>query len=264
MPEIQRDGITIFYDDVGDGPAIVLGHSFLCSGEMWAEQVGPLSERYRVLNVDQRGHGRSGDVNGAFDLSDMVGDVTAVLDDAGVDCAVWCGLSIGGMVAMLAALTVPDRVRALIIVDSHAGSETTYKKFKYRAMNVGAKIFGIRPFLPAVQQLMFGKTTTREQPDLVREWGERFASVHLPSIGTTLGALVRRDSVIDRLGEIEVPALVVVGEEDRSLPPPCSEEIAAALPNAKLVRIPMAGHLSALEQPEPVTSAILDFLRAVG
>ncbi len=263
MPEIEHDGVRIYFEDHGDGPPIVLGHSFLCSGEMWAAQIGPLAEHYRVINVDQRGHGRSGPVAGKFELYDMVDDVVAVLDELDIDRAVWCGLSIGGMVAMRAALTASDRVLALILVDTHAGREKAFKKIKYAAMNLGAKTFGLRPFLPGVLPLMFGKTTFRENPGLVDEWAEKFTSVHLPSISATLGALVRRDSVLDRLREVAMPALVIVGDEDRTLPPSVSRQMVEVLPNASLTVIPGSGHLSALEQPQAVTEAMLGFLATV-
>ena len=260
MPSLDRNGFRIHYEDVGSGPTVVLGHSFLCSGEMWGPQVGPLSDGFRVINIDQRGHGRSGSLTDSFDLYDMVGDVVAVLDDVGVDRAVWAGLSIGGMVAMRAAITVPDRVAGIILVDAHAGPETAYKKLKYRAMGLGVRVIGVRPFLPAISKLMFGKTTRKRNPELVTDWKDRFAGTDVPSMLLGLGALVRRDSVVERLRSVETPSLVIVGDEDSSLPPPLSREITNALPNASLEIIPGSGHLSALEQPDAVTNAMLAFL----
>ena len=223
-------------------------------------QVPALAERHRVINIDERGHGLSGNLTRPFDLYDMVADVVAVLDMLEIERAVWAGLSIGGMVAMRGAITVPDRVSGLILVDTHAGAETSYKKLKYRAMALGVKTVGFQPFLPAVSRLMFGSTTRRQNPELVKGWQERFASVDVPSMILVLQALVRRDSVATRLKQIDVPSLVIVGDEDASLPPPLSREIADALPNASLVVIPEAGHLSALEKPEEVTGAMLGFL----
>jgi len=260
MPFIEREGITIYFEDVGEGPPVVLGHSFLCTGDMWASQVAVLEERYRVINIDLRGHGRSGTTSRPCDVYDLVGDVVAVLDSLKIERAVWAGLSIGGMVAMRAAITAPERVRALILADTHAGRETPLKTFKYRLMNAGAKVFGLRPFLPGVVPLMFGATTRKSNPELVAAWEEKFAAIDLPSIGVILDGLVRRDSVIDRLSEIEVPTLVLVGSEDASLPEALSREIAERVPDASLVVIPNAGHLSALEQPELVSEAILEFL----
>jgi len=110
---VERNGATIYYEVTGSGPAIVLMHSFLCSGEMWGPQIEPLSAQYEVINIDMRGHGKSGPAETPFDLYDLVGDVVAVLDREGVDRACWAGLSIGGMIALRAALTAPDRVGAL-------------------------------------------------------------------------------------------------------------------------------------------------------
>ncbi len=260
MPTIAHRGIDLFFDDTGTGPAIVLGHSFLCSGSMWREQVPTLSRTHRVLNVDLRGHGRSGPVEGAFTIHDAVDDVIAVLDHARIDMAVWCGLSIGGMVALRAALTRPERVRALVLMDTDAGADTTLRKLRFRAMGLGVRLVGIRPFLPAITRLMFGATTRRRNSTLVDSWARDAAHVHVPSALQVLDSLMRRDAVVERLHEIRAPALVLVGAEDRSLPPKLSERIHAGLGDSRLVVVPDAGHLSALEQPARVNAALLEFL----
>ncbi len=260
MPSIERQGIRIHFEDVGAGLPVVLGHSFLCSGEMWAPQVGALAERCRVVNVDFRGHGRSGNADRPFTLYDLVADVVAVLDHLQIERAVWAGLSIGGMVALRAALVAPARVSALILLDTHAGAETAYKKLKYRLMALGTKTLGVRIFLPAIVPLMFGRTTRQTKPALVDDWRAKFAAVHVPSTLHALDALIRRDSVVPRLAEIRVPCLVIVGEQDVSLPPTYSAELAAGLRSSTLLEVPASGHLTALEQPEAVTEAMLSFL----
>lgn len=261
MPYLERGHQQIFYEEIGSGAAILLGHSFFCSGEMWREQVPALAESHRVINVDLRGHGRSGPVREGFDLYDLVGDTVALLDHLEIEQAVWAGLSVGGMIAMRAALTVPERVRALILLDTDAGAERSWIKMKNRPMGAGTRLLGLRPFLPALVKAMFGPTTCRENPRLVEEWRGRFAAADVESMRHYLEVLMRRDSVVARLGEIEVPSLVIFGSEDRSLPARLSKKIDAGLPDSKLVEIPPAGHLSTLEQPEAVTAAMVDFLR---
>jgi pimeloyl-ACP methyl ester carboxylesterase len=226
-------------------------------------QVPRLAEHFRLINIDQRGHGQSVPATAPYELRDMVEDVIAVLDHLEVPSAVWAGLSMGGMVAMHAAIAYPDRVSALVLLDTHAGAETPYKKIKYRAMSAGTKLFGMRPFFPAVIPLLFGRTTRAKKPALIEDWKERFASIDVPSVTRAVSVLVRRPSIVDRLAGVEVPSLVIVGEEDASLPPPISREIAEALPNASLVIIPEAGHLSALEKPDEVTEVMLEFLDGV-
>jgi len=193
----------------------------------------------------------------------MVDDVLAVLDDLGIESAVWAGLSIGGMVAMRAAIVVPERVSGLILVDTHAGTESPFNKIKYRGMVLGARLIGVRPFLPAITPIMFGSTSRRENPELVDEWTERFAAIHLSSISLAAGALIRRDSVVEMLGGVRLPTAVIVGSEDDTLPEAYSREIVRSLPEASLVVIPESGHLSSLEQPEAVTRAMLEFLASL-
>lgn len=121
MRTVESGGIRIAFDDLGSGTPVVLCHSFLCSREMWAGQVPRLAAEYRVVNVDLRGHGESGLAREPFNLDDLVQDVLAVLDELEIPSPVWAGLSVGGMVALRAALHVPDRVRALILFDTDAG-----------------------------------------------------------------------------------------------------------------------------------------------
>ncbi len=260
MPYLERDSCRIGFEVAGDGPAVVLLHSFLCSGDMWRGQVGPLAARHRVINVDLRGHGASGPVTRAFSLYDLVDDALAVLDSLGVDQAVWAGLSIGGMVSLRAALRAPHRSRALVLIDTDAGAEGLAKRLEYRALAALVRTFGAAPVLPQIARLMFGTTTRRERPELVAEWVDRFSHADVPSALLTLRALNERDDLLSRLAEIHQPALVLVGSEDRSLPPERSRRLAGALPRARLVEIQGAGHLSSLEQPQAVTDAMLGFL----
>lgn len=260
MPFIEDQHRRIYYEVVGEGPPILLGHSFFCSGEMWRYQVPVLAESYRVISADYRGHGQSSPLREDLDIYELVEDSVALLDHLGIERAVWAGLSVGGMTAMRAALRYPERVRALVLLDTDADGERSWVKWKSRPMGAGTRVVGLRPFLPALVRAMFGPTTCRENRELVEEWRDRFAGADLESMRRFLAMLIHRDSVVARLGEIEVPALVIVGAEDRSLPPRLSKKIDAGLPDSKLVEIPRAGHLCTLEQPEAVTAAMLDFL----
>ena len=263
MPLIEHAGRSIYYEDVGDGPVLVLGHSFLCSGEMWAPQVAALSSRYRLINVDWPGHGRSGPAIRAFSLDDLAEHVVALLDHLKVERAVWAGLSIGGMVALRAALARPGRVDGLVLLNTTAGDDGVGAKIKFRMMGMIARLFGIAPLMPSVLSLMFGATTRRERTDLVAAWRSRFAAADVPSLLLTLDSLMSRHSLLARLPTIDIPALVMVGEEDAALPPEHSRAIAAGLPRATLDIVPNAGHLSTLEQPDVVNAAMSAFLAKI-
>lgn len=263
MPTVTHGEVRITYESHGTGPSVVLNHSFLCTRAMWSPQVPALAAAHRVLNIDLRGHGASGPIRHPCSIYDLVGDTLAVMDHAGVDRAIWAGLSIGGMTALRAALTVPDRVTGLVLVDTDGGAETAWHRLKLFGMSWMGRALGMAPALPEVSRNMFGRTTRRTRPALVNEWKRRFASVDLPSMFQIAGALRQRDHVIPRLSTVKIPALVLVGLEDVALPPARSRRLAAALPNATLVELPETGHLASLEKPDAVTGAMMEFLGRV-
>jgi 3-oxoadipate enol-lactonase len=164
------------------------------------------------------------------------------------------------MVALRAALAAPQRAAGLVLLDTDAGAERRYHRAKHRALALGARLFGVRPFLPAVLPLFFGRSTLDTQRELVSDWGERFTAMDPVAISRTLTALNRRDSIVDRLGDIHVPTAVIVGAEDRTLPVSTARRIADGIPGASLTIIPGAGHLANLEQPERVTEVVLEAL----
>ena len=237
MPSIERAGTSIHYDDIGDGPVLVLGHSFLCSGEMWAPQVAALSSRYRLINIDWPGHGRSGPAIQPYSLEDLAGHVIALLDQLEIERVVWAGLSIGGHGGAARCIGAAGPGRRSCTAGHDGGAMRAFaSKLQFRMMGMIARLFGIRPLLPSILPLMFGATTRKEQTGLVDEWRSRIAATDVPSMLRTLNALMARDSLLPRLSGITVPVLVMVGEEDAALPPANSEAVAAQLPQAALTR----------------------------
>lgn len=211
-----------------------------------------------------RGHGLSGPALQPFSIYDLADDVVAVLDDMGVEHAVWCGLSIGGVTALRAALGHRDRVRALVLADSDGGAEDAAGKARNLAFAVTQRAVGQRPLLAPLDRLFLSATTRRDQPELVEELHARWTPNHRPSLSSAIRALNQRDDVLPMLAEVDRPTLVVVGSEDEGYPPERSERLAEALPNARLVRIDGAGHLSCLEHPLEFNTALLGFLDDLG
>ena len=264
MATINRDGITLYYEVSGSGTAIVLIHGFLCDGSLFTHQTAALERTHRVINIDLRGHGRSGPSESPYTIYDLVDDVVAVLDTEGVASAVWMGLSMGGFISLRAALNRPERVRALVLIDTDAGPETLWNKLKYTTMKWGLQALGPRFIAPTVMPIMFGRTTLRSRPDLWAEYYQRILNVRIKSICPGVDAITRRGDLVGRLNEIKVPTLVIVGEEDKALPLWKSRRIANHIPGAELILIPDAGHLSAVENPAPVTDVVTRFLSKVG
>lgn len=262
MAELRRDGATIYYEVSGAGPAVVLGHSLLMDVEMWRGVAPRLAERYRVINVEVRGHRRS-TAPAPFTLEDLAGDWLAILDAEKIDRAMLVGLSMGGMTALRLALRAPRRVAGLVLLDSSGDPETRGKRVQHSIMAAIYRRFGAVKLLEGeIAKIMLGKTAIanrRDLVDLVRDTVARHDRRQLPH---ALRAVNDRGPLHDRLGAIDAPTYVLCGDEDVATPPARSERLASAIRGAKLDSIASAGHLSALEQPEVVADKIRAFLDA--
>lgn len=263
MPQVTGRGTRLYYEDTGVGPVMLLSHSWWCDGRQWPQVPSLVDAGYRVLNLDNRGHGQSGRHREPFTLWDMAEDLIAVLDDAGVDEAIVVGLSIGGMAGIRAALRYPDRVRALVLADTGAAAQGTVNRVKITALSPAWRTPARRLLVSQVVDVLFGSTARQDQPDLVATWRDRFLAQDPASMMTVGHALVDRDDVTDRLNEIAMPTLVIVGDQDVDPGVAASVTLAARIPGAQFVALPDTGHLSALEKPDAFGAALLRFAGAL-
>jgi pimeloyl-ACP methyl ester carboxylesterase len=275
---IEVDGLTVHYKMVGSGqPALILLHGFGASTFSWREVMGPLSELGTVVAFDRPGFGLTERPmpeggRGAAPLRlyspESQPDLTVGLMDAlGIERAVLVGNSAGGTVALLTALTYPERVEALVLVDP--------------AVYVGGGTPGwMRPFLNTPQMQHLGPLVARR----IQDWGVDFArsAWHDPSRITpeiwegyarplraenwdrALWEVTRASHPLGlerRLGEVSVPVLVITGDDDRIVPTEQSVRLAGEIPGAQLVVIPECGHIPQEECPEPFLEAVEAFLR---
>ncbi|MCA9671975.1 MAG: alpha/beta fold hydrolase [Myxococcales bacterium] len=261
---ISRPGATVSYEVSGDGPPLILGHSLLCDGRMWNAVSCELEQRYRVINVDARGHGRS-HADGPFILESLADDWRAIMDAEGIDRAVLCGLSMGGMTAMRLALRAPSRVRALALLDTSADPEPLRNRLQYRAMAELTRRFGqIDALYGIVQSMMFGKTIMAAQPALVEAAMEQIREQDPMQIYFGARAVMDRASITEHLATLTCPTMVIVGSEDVATPQACSERIRSAVPSASLRVLDNVGHLSAVEAPTRVVGALGELFAEIG
>ena len=263
MPEMTSRGARLHYEDTGTGPVMLLSHSWFCDGRQWPQVPALVDAGYRVLNLDNRGHGRAGPHREPFSIWDMADDLIAVLDDAGVDEAIVVGLSIGGFAGIRATLRYPDRVRALVLADTSAAAQSVVGRAKFTLLGPFARTPAKRLVVWQVVHALFGPTARRDQPDLIRTWRDRFLAQDTESMLTVGHAIVSRDDVTDRLAEISVPTLVIVGDQDADPGVTASVSLAARIPGAQFVALPDTGHLAALEQPDAFGAALLRFAAAL-
>lgn len=256
MPLAEVNGARIAYDDTGgDGPPVILAHGFLMDRTMFDPQVEALRDRYRVITWDERGFGETTS-SGPFTYWDSAADCLALMDHLGIDRAVVGGMSQGGFISLRVALTAPDRVRGLILLDTQAGTEDPEVIPLYQAMVDQWLADGPSDELAAtVAGIILG------EPELSAHWAAIWQSRPKEGMAEPSATLLTRDTVEDRLGEIPHPALVVHGTADVAIGVDTAEELAAGLSGADGVVLVEGGtHAANLTHPDEVNAAILAFL----
>lgn len=229
---------------------------------MWDGVRAPLAARTRVITPDQRGLGRSPlpDTDRAPSLDDAALDVLAMLDKLDLDRVVLGGCSMGGYLTMAVLRAAPERVGGLVLLDTRATADTEAAAANREAVAERAEAEGVAWWLAdAMMGKLVGPGTMLSRPRVLARVRELIESQTGKGVGWAQRAMAARQDSFDLLRAANVPALVVVGEQDTLTPPSDSRALAEALPDSRLVVLPGAGHLTPMEDPGAVTKAILDF-----
>jgi pimeloyl-ACP methyl ester carboxylesterase len=259
-------GVRLWVEDhAGGGATVAFSHGLFWDTRLFAPQIEALRGRRRCLAWDHRGQGRSEVTERGYDMDTLAADAVAILEQAGARPAHLVGLSMGGFVAMRVALSRPDLVRSLVLIDTSAEAEAPGNLPRYRMLRRVAGWFGLRPVVGRLMPILFGPDflgdpARRRERD---EYRRRLLGNDRTGILRAVDGVLARDGVAHRLSALRVPTLVLVGEHDVATPPAKARAIVAAIPGARLVVIPGAGHTSTLEAPAAVTAAIRDFLDEV-
>jgi pimeloyl-ACP methyl ester carboxylesterase len=257
--KLKLAGGEIAWDAAGSGPALVLLHAFPLSRRMWQPQWEALAGGCRLLRFDYRGFGESPPTGGILTMERCADDAVGLLDHAGVSKAVVCGVSMGGYVALALARRHPARLRGLVLADTRAGADTPQARAGRSQLAERIRREGSGVATEMLPRLL-GATTRARRPALeaeLRGWIEATAPAGLCD---GLAGLAARADSGPGLERIDIPTLVVCGEEDELTPPEESRRLAEAIPGARLELIPEAGHLASLEQPEVFNRALRAFL----
>ena len=259
MPFATRDGVRLYWKLDGDdaAPALVLLNSIGTDMALWEGCIPALSQRFRVLRIDTRGHGAADAPSGDYDLPMLAADMVAVMDAAGIARAAVAGVSLGGMIAMQLALDYPDRVTALALVCTSATMDPA--AWAQRIATVRAD------GTEAIADLAMGRFLS---PGFTRSHSGVAASLRRGLVAMAdegyagAGAAIRDMALIDRLPTLTLPVLVVAGDRDTSTPfAGHGERIAAAIPQAKVAHLD-AAHLASIEAPTALAATLIGFLVA--
>jgi 3-oxoadipate enol-lactonase len=240
----------------GGGAPVVLIHSLGATLQMWEPQVEPLAERFRLIRFDLRGHGGTNAEPGDWTVGDLADDVADLLEGVGAERAHLVGISLGGAVAMTAALRYPERVDRLVLMGT-APKLGTIESWHERAVAVKAE--GCEPLAEATMRRWFSPRFRDERPEVVAAVRERFAACDPEGYASCCEALAKFD-LRGRLGGIEAETLVVHGTEDEVVSADDAEGMAEAIGGAGLMAVEGAKHLVSVERADAVNERLIEFL----
>jgi len=257
------NGVDLYYEVLGDGPALVLIHGGGINLRMWDDQVQPFAEHFQVIRYDTRGHGRSQSASGPYADHD---DLYRLLQHLGIKSAAIMGLSMGGRVAIDFTLEHPDMVSALIpVAPGLSGYQFTWEGIEedWRRFVEANRKGDVKQSVELFQRCWTdGPKRTPEQVDpAVRERVRVMFHEGMTRIGEQGTLVVPEPPAISRLSQIQAPTLVIVGDLDTPDILRIVNILARKVPGAKKVVIPGAAHVVNMERPDEFNRAVLDFLR---
>lgn len=263
--KINVNDLTVSYTDEGlDKSAVIIFiHGFPFNKSMWKQQVEAFKDNYRVIAYDVRGHGNSDAGTADFSIDLFASDLIILMDTLKIDQAMLCGLSMGGYIALNAVENYPDRFDALILSDTNCIADTPEAKEKRLATIESIKKNGVEKFANESVKNLFAAESFNSKKKEIAEVREMIVNTAEESIFKTLRAFYERKETCSKLQDINVPALIMVGEEDKITPPAAAQMMHEKIEDSVLKIIEHAGHLSNIENPSEFNSHIEELVSTV-
>lgn len=260
--QINANGIQINYKLSGkeDAPMLVMCHSLACSMVMWEPQMEVLEPHFRILRCDMRGHGDSQATEGAYTLELLAADVIGLLDALKIDRVHFVGLSIGGMIGQCLALDYPHRLLSVSLCDTSPVLPDEAKPLFQERME-RATSGGMQALVEETLDRWFTAPYRKQNPPEIEIIRNQILATTVTGFNGCSHAILGLN-YIDRLPEVKLPTIIIVGEDDPGTPVEASEAMHGQIPDSKLVVLPSAAHLSNIEQSEAFNSHLLGFLLA--
>jgi YbgC/YbaW family acyl-CoA thioester hydrolase len=258
---LSVNGVRLAVEQRGSGPAVLFVHGFPLDRTIWQHQLDSLTG-YRRIAPDLRGMGQSDAPDLGYSMSTYAEDLVGILDAIGEGQVVLCGLSLGGYIAFEFLRRWRERVRGLILVDTRAEADSAEGRRARDALIGRVREQGA---IAAAEAMLPRFFTAQVSPEIIEQVRTMILRTPVSGIVGALSAMRERPDSTALLETLTgIPTLVVVGAEDMITPPPIAQGMATAIPGARLMEIPGAGHLPCVEQPVPTTRAILKFLQGLG
>ncbi|HEY9721376.1 MAG TPA: alpha/beta fold hydrolase [Oscillatoriaceae cyanobacterium] len=256
------NGLEFNYVHHGVGPTLVLLHAFPLNYRMWEPQITGLNDMCHVLALDMRGFGASEATDGDFTIENLADDLHALMQHLGHERFVLGGSSMGGYVAMAYAERYPEDLMGLALIATRATADTPEKREERLKTAASVSAFTPATLAKTMAPTMFAPEYSKERPNgllsAVRAW---ISGTPPLTIAGAQRAMANRPDRTQVLAGFQEPVLVIAGEQDQIMPPDAADQMVEVLPYATLVRVPNAGHLPNMEQPEIVNQALRQFMK---
>lgn len=253
MPFAPINGIDLYYESHGAGPAVVFAHGAGGNHLSWWQQVPHFRDRYTCVVFDHRGWGLS---SKPADGAQFSADLSALLDHLGIERASIVAQSMGGWTTLRFSLQSPERVERIVLCDTHGGISSPEINGWVKATAENAQK------LPSSIHPAAGERMYSEQPELAFLY-EEIDALNRITRHEIFAAIQQAGTVsLEEAASISCPVMLLYGEEDIVIPPPFLEAAGAAIPGAQVIRIPRAGHSAYFERPDEFNAAIEQFLLA--
>ena len=258
--KITANGISINYTLGGpaSAPVVTLSHSLATNLSMWDPQIPALTSRYRVLRFDTRGHGGTDAPEGAYSLDQLAEDTRALLQALGIARTHFIGLSMGGFIGQILALTYPQMLQSLVLCDTTSRVPPDAKPMWDERIRA-AQAHGMEPHVEPTIGRWLTAPFREQRPDVVDRVRAMIRATNPAGYIGCCHAIAMLD-LTDRLQAIAAPTLVIVGEEDPGTPVTASRTIHERIKGSELIILKSASHLSNMEQPEAFNRAVTTFL----
>lgn len=246
MPFVDNNGVKIYYESHGSGPALFFGHGYTLDSRLWREQVEFFSKNYQVVTIDSRGHGKSDSPETGYSRDHRESDLVAVMDYLGIESAHLVGLSMGGITAVGFTIDYPERVKSLVLVS--AGYTKPNPSGRLDPITLMAREQGLE-----AAKARWIETTLRyfdDKPGPAADLMRTMMNEHSGSawLDPNRGQYPNRDDLA-LLADVSVKALILVGDRDLKFHK-YARELHSVITGSKLEFIPEVGHIINLEAPE--------------
>jgi 3-oxoadipate enol-lactonase len=260
MERITSADAEIFYDVAGSGRPVVLLHPFPVNHEFWLPVVQMLSPQYRLIRPDLRGHGASSLGDGAATMQKHAADVARVMDATGVERAPVVGVSIGGYAIFEFWRKFRERVSSLVLCNTKAQADAAEARAGRLAAARDVLERGTEPFFETMIQRVLGASTRQRRPDLVEGALRMMRKMSAENVAGVQRGMAERPDSMATLKTINVPTLIITGDEDILTGVPEAELMKQNIPGSQMHVISKAGHYTPWEQPETAGKLLRNFL----